>query len=136
MYGVQTHGAGRIEWCARKGCPGTRWDALDALGPQSYVELSVEDTGCGIAAEDLDHLFDPFYTTKGNHGTGLGLAVTWGIVEGHGGSIAVDSEPGKGTRFTVQLPYRVSDTSATSTPEPRERVPMPDARGEQARGAA
>jgi hypothetical protein len=126
VFAVNVAGAGQIEWCARTGCPGTRWDAMDALGPQPWVELTVEDTGRGIAPEEMDRLFDPFYTTKGTRGTGLGLAVTWGIVEGHGGSITVDSEPGRGTRFTVLLPCEVPDTVAAERAAP---VPMPDARG-------
>jgi len=124
VFGVTVAGAGRAEWCARKGCPGARWEAVEALGPVPCVELVVEDTGVGIAADQLDHLFDPFYTTKGNHGTGLGLAVTWGIVEGHAGAIAVESTVGRGTRFTVQLPCRVAEVPAAT-----ERIPMPDARG-------
>jgi len=73
-------------------------------GPDGFVELAVEDTGHGISPDDLPHVFEPFFTTKGSHGTGLGLAVTWGIVEGHGGTIGVESEAGAGTRFTVRLP--------------------------------
>lgn len=127
VFAVEVAGAGRIEWCARTGCPGTRWDAMDVLGAQPWVELTVEDTGRGIAAEDLDRVFDPFYSTKGSRGTGLGLAVTWGIVEGHGGSIGVESEPGKGTRFTVMLPCEIPDAvTASERPAP---VPMPDACG-------
>jgi two-component system NtrC family sensor kinase len=68
------------------------------------VELSVEDNGRGIAAEDLPKLFEPFFTTKGVRGTGLGLAITWGIVEGHGGTIEVESTRDAGSRFTVRLP--------------------------------
>ena len=73
-------------------------------GERDCVELQVEDNGSGISAEDLPHLFEPFFTTKGNGGTGLGLAVTWGIVQGHGGTIDVQSEPGQWTRFTLRLP--------------------------------
>jgi signal transduction histidine kinase len=64
----------------------------------------VEDNGRGIKAEDLPHLFEPFFTTKGSKGTGLGLAVTWSIIEGHNGTINVQSEPGHGTSFIVRLP--------------------------------
>jgi two-component system NtrC family sensor kinase len=95
---------------------------MDACGPQPFVELTVEDSGHGIPPEHLDHLFEPFFTTKGNRGSGLGLAVTWGIVEGHGGSIEVQSEPGAMTRFTVRVPYSVSGWSASgggaAGPEP------------------
>jgi signal transduction histidine kinase len=68
-------------------------------------EIEVEDTGCGISAEIRPHIFDPFFTTKGTgEGTGLGLSVSLGIVQRHGGEMFVDSEEGKGTRFTVRLP--------------------------------
>ncbi|MEK7293503.1 MAG: ATP-binding protein [Nitrospirota bacterium] len=68
-------------------------------------EVVVEDTGCGIPAHVLPRIFDPFFTTKGTgEGTGLGLSVSLGIVERHGGRILVDSEVGKGSVFTVCLP--------------------------------
>jgi signal transduction histidine kinase len=67
--------------------------------------LSVEDHGTGIAPEDLPRIFDPFFTTKKvGEGTGLGLSVTYGIVEDHGGAIHVRSERDHGTRFVVELP--------------------------------
>jgi two-component system NtrC family sensor kinase len=74
------------------------------LVDEAFVEFSVEDNGSGIRPEDLPHLFEPFFSTKGNRGTGLGLAVTWGIVESHGGSIDVQTELGKGTTFSVRIP--------------------------------
>ncbi len=124
VFAVLTENKGRVEWCSRQGCHRSRWAAMDACGPQSMAELAVEDTGHGIAEEDLDHLFEPFFTTKGHRGMGLGLAVTWGIVEGHGGSIEVQTQLGGGTRFTVRLP--VAPAAA-----------VPDAAGgEGARGAA
>lgn len=67
------------------------------------VRLQVIDDGAGIGREHLAHIFDPFYTTK-RRGTGLGLATCHAIVAEHGGAIDVDSEPGRGTTFTVRLP--------------------------------
>jgi len=69
------------------------------------VEVVIADTGCGIPSENLDKLFDPFFTTKGvGQGTGLGLAVSLGIVQRHGGTIRVQSEVGRGSAFTIWLP--------------------------------
>jgi len=69
------------------------------------VEIRVHDTGCGILPSQLPHIFDPFFTTKEvGYGTGLGLSVAHGIVERHGGTLAVKSEPGKGSAFTIKLP--------------------------------
>jgi signal transduction histidine kinase len=69
------------------------------------VRVAFEDTGPGIPAEILGRIFDPFFTTKPEvSGTGLGLSVSLGIVQSHGGTIDVQSEPGKGTTFTVTLP--------------------------------
>lgn len=72
------------------------------------IILEISDTGCGINADDLDKIYDPFYTTKkAGKGTGLGLAVTFGIVKNHNGTIDVSSKVGKGTRFTITIPaYR------------------------------
>ena len=67
------------------------------------VRLTVADTGQGIAPEQLAHIFEPFFTTKPS-GTGLGLSVTYGIVEDHGGTIDVESTPGQGTRFSLTFP--------------------------------
>jgi two-component system NtrC family sensor kinase len=72
---------------------------------QKGVEITIADNGCGIPSENLDKLFDPFFTTKDvGQGTGLGLAVSFGIVQRHGGTIRVQSEVGKGTRFFIWLP--------------------------------
>jgi two-component system NtrC family sensor kinase len=111
VFAVQS-GTGRVDWCTRKGCHWTRWEVAEAIGRQPVAELMVEDTGRGISEEDMRHLFEPFFTTKGNRGVGLGLAVTWGIVERHGGTIQVASEAGQGTRFTVRLPYRIVEHAA------------------------
>jgi two-component system NtrC family sensor kinase len=69
------------------------------------IEISIADTGCGIPPDHLDKIFDPFYTTKEvGSGTGLGLSVSQGIVERHGGSIRVQSKLGEGSTFTIWLP--------------------------------
>jgi len=67
--------------------------------------IEVEDTGCGIPSDVLPKIFDPFFTTKGQgEGTGLGLSVTLGIIQRHGGEIQVRSQVDKGTIFAVRLP--------------------------------
>jgi two-component system NtrC family sensor kinase len=72
--------------------------------PTPAVEIVVGDTGCGIPAANLPRIFDPFFSTKGPKGTGLGLAVAWGIIEKHNGRIEVESAPGQGTTFRIVLP--------------------------------
>jgi len=70
-----------------------------------YIEIEFADTGCGIPPENQDKVFDPFFTTKEvGQGTGLGLAVSHGIIARHKGAIEVKSEPGKGTSFIIRLP--------------------------------
>ena len=70
-----------------------------------WLKVEVKDTGIGIDPGDLPRIFDPFYTTKQvGRGTGLGLSVTYGIVEKHGGHIEVESQKGQGSTFTVVLP--------------------------------
>jgi two-component system NtrC family sensor kinase len=85
------------------GAEGGRIRATTKHGLSSSIELLLEDSGRGIPPEDLPRIFEPFFTTKGNHGTGLGLAVSWGIVEAHGGSLEVQSELGHGACFTLRL---------------------------------
>ena len=82
-------------------------------GGQRKVLIEFADRGCGIAPMDLDHIFDPFYTTKrGGAGFGLGLAVSYGIIHAHGGEITVASEVGRGSVFTITLPVRTDATLA------------------------
>lgn len=75
-------------------------------GPD-WVWVDIADTGKGIAPEHVNRIFEPFFTTKPlGQGTGLGLSVSYGIVERHGGHIHVWSQPGEGTRFRVRLPVK------------------------------
>jgi len=75
------------------------------LQPGPYLKLTVGDTGCGIEHAIMERIFDPFFTTKKpGEGTGMGLAVVHGIVKSYGGAIVVDSEPGKGSTFSVFFP--------------------------------
>ncbi|MDY6904131.1 MAG: response regulator [Thermodesulfobacteriota bacterium] len=92
----------------------------ERIPPGTYVVLSVSDSGTGIVAEDLDHLFEPFYTKKemGKSGTGLGMAVVWGAVKDHGGFVDVDSQVGAGSTFTIYFP-------ASAHPEKQDVPPKP-----------
>jgi PAS domain S-box-containing protein len=91
------------------------------------VVISVEDTGCGMSEDTRRRIFEPFFTTKGPRGNGLGLAVTWGIIQRHQGTIDVASTMGEGTRFTISLP--AGKQAAIPSEEPLEpSPPVPDAR--------
>ena len=72
---------------------------------QRYIEIVFSDTGCGISPGNLKRIFEPFFTMKPTgKGTGLGLSISYGIIKKHEGDIRVQSEPGKGTVFTIKLP--------------------------------
>ena len=91
---------------------------------EDQVFAEVRDTGIGISPEHLPHLFEPFFTTKKvGVGTGLGLPISKNIVEGYGGHIEVQSQPGKGTRFLVCLPVRVQPASDEASHESDTSVP-------------
>lgn len=78
---------------------------LSTVRRDDTCSLAVADAGIGMAPEQVANVFSPFYTTKGDEGTGLGLAVVYGIVERHNGEIKVESAPGRGSRFTILIPY-------------------------------
>ena len=79
--------------------------------PERRARLSVEDTGVGMDATTLARLFEPFFSTKGEAGTGLGLSVVYGIVKSLGGDVGVKSSPGRGAKFEVVLPCRWAEES-------------------------
>ncbi len=100
-------------------------NAIEALPPGGQIDvqtqfeaaaeaatINVRDDGPGIALEEQEKIFRPFYTTKGKHGTGLGLSLCRRIAELHGGSIQVHSRPGEGSRFEVKLPLHIPSEAA------------------------
>jgi signal transduction histidine kinase/CheY-like chemotaxis protein len=102
------------------------------LKPGTYVKLSVKDTGHGMDRATMAKIFDPYFTTKEKGvGTGLGLAVVHGIVQKHGGVIAVESKPGKGSRFDIYFPsIQEDETTETQNlqdiPRGQERILLID----------
>jgi PAS domain S-box-containing protein len=89
-----------------------------------FVRITVSDTGQGMTAAVLERVFEPFFSTKPlDRGSGLGLAVVYGIIRQHGGHIAARSEPGQGTQFVVLLPRETRERAATVAPAPE---PAPD----------
>jgi PAS domain S-box-containing protein len=81
-----------------------------------HVEIEVADTGIGMTPEVIARIFDPFFTTRGVEGTGLGLAVSWAIIQRHGGTIEVESAPDQGSRFFVRLPLSIEEPLAPVSP--------------------
>ncbi len=97
---------------------GILWLRSKKLPDAAEVRLEVQDDGLGIPADVLPHIFEPFFTTKENkRSVGLGLAVSHGIVQRHGGRIEVESEPGRGTKFTVILPLQLEPTATSKEPQ-------------------
>jgi signal transduction histidine kinase len=107
-------------------------NAIQASNPQGRIlvrtritgdnqaAIEVKDEGCGIEPENRAHLFEPFFTTRPiGRGAGLGLAISYGIVQNHGGAIEVESEPGRGSLFRVLLPLR---PPSTGVKKPRRKI--------------
>jgi signal transduction histidine kinase/ActR/RegA family two-component response regulator len=115
------------------------YNAIDAMPSGGEIRLStqenrerviicVTDTGTGMSPDVKQRLFDPFFTTKGKAGTGMGLAVSFGIIRRHEGSIEVDSEPGRGTTFKISLPKVVAETEDASGALPETAGAATDSR--------
>ena len=105
ILAFEISGEGIYEVCSSEGSNWEKWDSVDSAGLKEYIEIKVTDTGSGINNEDLPKIFDPFFSTKGQKGNGLGLAVIWGIIDNHNGTISVNSDLGKGTTFTIRIPF-------------------------------
>ena len=89
--------------------------AIDARRQDDWLEIRFQDNGPGIPADHIERIFEPFFTTRADSGgTGLGLAVSYRIIENHGGTITVESEPGNGACFIIRLP--IPDSVAASDP--------------------
>lgn len=101
-------------------------DAMPSGGPlhlatarcDDTCQLIVRDEGIGMTPEQASHVFSPFYTTKGDEGTGLGLAVVYGVVTRHYGEVGLVSAPGSGSSFTISIPYAPGETARA--PQPAE----------------
>lgn len=104
VYKIQAPNNGFVEGCASFKDKWQRWGYVDSAGEKKFVKIDIKDSGCGIPQEYLDKLFEPFFSTKGQRGTGLGLSVIWGIIDNHNGVISVQSEVGIGTTFSIRLP--------------------------------
>ncbi len=94
---------------------------IDARVSAATVQIDVRDSGTGIPPDALEHIFEPFFSTKGEQGTGLGLSTSSGIIRGHGGTLEVESEMGRGTVFRIVLP-------ALARPEGEAPAPVESAR--------
>ncbi len=103
LNALQAMGQGGVLTVRTAVVPGAARGAAGAAPDR--IQVDVQDTGSGIAPENLAKIFDPFFTTK-EHGVGLGLSVSHGIIQEHGGTIDVESEKGRGTVFRVQFPLR------------------------------
>jgi len=91
---------------------------IDTYAVDQQVVLSIEDDGVGMSADVLKKIFIPFFTTKDVHeGTGLGLPVVHGIVTSHGGTVSVESAPGRGARFEIRLPQAPTEPSEEGLPQ-------------------
>jgi two-component system cell cycle sensor histidine kinase/response regulator CckA len=102
-------------------------DTTLPLSPRRYVKISIQDQGIGISREDISKIFDPYFTTKEEHHSGLGLAVAYFVVRKHDGHILVDSEPDVATTFSIYLP--AAQEAETAEHELPARASAPEGHG-------
>ncbi len=103
-----------IDAVSERETPGRVAAATQYLPAEKLVRITVEDNGPGIPADQMEHLFSPFVSSKKSRGTGLGLPVSQKILGEHGGRILVESEPGQGCRFTLELPATLPPTESVT----------------------
>ncbi|CAN5854373.1 hypothetical protein BH18ACI4_BH18ACI4_08210 [soil metagenome] len=105
--------------------PGGGLISIGCMRERDRLHLRFADTGTGMSEDVQQKIFEPFFTTKGAQGTGLGLSVSYSIIERHDGSIQVDSQPGCGTVFTIYLPAcKIETTSVEESPIDGEDPPL------------
>ena len=104
LYKIPIQNKGFIVGCINNKHKWQKWEYIDKRGQQEYVQIEIEDNGCGISESQINKIFDPFFSTKEQKGTGLGLAVVWGIIDNHAGKISVESKINAGTKFKILLP--------------------------------
>jgi two-component system, cell cycle sensor histidine kinase and response regulator CckA len=111
---------------ARDAMPAGGAVVIETMNRQAYVQVRIADAGIGMSAETAGRLFEPFFTTKkAGKGTGLGLAIVHNIVHGLGGTIQAESQPGKGSVFTISIPRASSPDAGTSTGSSDQAQPSP-----------
>ena len=102
---------------AVQACRGQGHIVIETGNSERSVRLRMSDDGCGMDSELMEHVFDPFLTTRqGQGGTGLGLSIVHGIVTSHGGSVRVESLTGKGSTFFIELPREAAHGEGGSAP--------------------
>src|SRR5438046_5500460 len=96
--------------------------AISCAREGNRLSLSFADNGTGMPEDVREKIFEPFFSTKGAHGTGLGLSVSYSIIERHEGSISVVSQPGNGTIFTIDLPAAMPEASLADVSSPADET--------------
>jgi signal transduction histidine kinase len=91
--------------------------ATEKIKFKEWIQISISDTGEGIEKENINKIFNPFFTTKKHEGTGLGLSISLSYIKNHNGEITVDSRPGEGTTFIIKLPMRQKGRTAVQDKE-------------------
>jgi signal transduction histidine kinase len=106
-----------VDACAEDRARAAHRIVLRASGRPDHVVFEIADDGVGMSPETRERIFDLFYSSKGQAGTGLGLFITRQVIQQHGGRVEVESAPGQGSRFRVRLPRVLPSAEKERTPE-------------------